>query len=114
MNPDWTIRGSKRFSNEAQILAEIEKCHVNSRRALEKAEAIDLQIRTLRENPPTDMLEDELLQTFRNLKMQAKQQRTYATNQVQKRAVKLGVKLSEFRTRAMPFLPDTSGSGKLR
>lgn len=112
--PDWTIRNSKRFSSEKQILAEIDKCHSNSRRALEKAEAIDLQIRQARDNAPANVDEDQLSQMIRDLKIRAKMFRTYATNQVQSRAKKLGVRLSEFRTTIMPFEHDAGVPRRLR
>lgn len=112
--PDWTIRGSKRFSSEKQILAEIDKCHANSRRALEKAEAIDLQIRQARDNAPANVDEDQLSQMIRDLKIRAKMLRTYATNQVNSKARKLGIKLSEFRTEIMSFETDASIPRKLR
>jgi hypothetical protein len=112
--PDWTVRGSKRFSTENQILQEINKCHENSKRSLEKAEAIDLQIRQARENPPANVDADQLSQMIRDLKIKAKMFRTYATNQVEKKARKLGVKLSEMRTTTMPFLSDASIPRRLR
>lgn len=113
-SPDWSIRGSKRFSSEKQILAEIDKCHANSKRSLEKAKAVDLQIRQIRENPPKDVDEAGLSQMLRDLKIRAKMFHTYATNQTTKRAMNLGVKLSEMRTQSMPFLSDVSIPRRLR
>lgn len=87
---------------------------MNSRRALEKAEAIDLQIREIAANPPKESDTEQLSQMLRDLKMKAKMHRTYATNQEERKVKKLGLKLSEFRTNPMPFLQDTSVSRKLR
>lgn len=113
-DPDWSVsKPKKRYRSEAQILEEIDKCHANSKRALEKAESAELRIRILREQPDnadTDKRKAEM----DTLKEDILRFRTYAKRQIEVRARKLGRKLAEFRTVTMGFMPDTSLSAKLK
>ena len=67
-----------------------------------------------------ELIEEEIKQfrtTMRDIesaKIEAVRWRNYAMNQIEKKAKKLGDKLSEFRTQTMPFMPDGSIPAKLR
>ena len=89
-----------RFVSEAQILSEIDECHAEAKRSLERAEAFELQL----ENQRHKRFEMERSQ-IDQLKIEIRKARTYATYLLEDKAVKLGEKLSVLRTGLLKMGP---------
>lgn len=85
----------RRYTEESQIIADIDKCHVRSAMFYQMAERWDKEATKLFKNP-------HRTEEAKQLRMDARNKRTRAYNLVNKKAVELGEKLSQFRTRIMP------------
>lgn len=92
----------KRFTEEAQIIAEIDRCHAKSKEWFTMAEEWDAEADQL-------FKEGERIEYAKELRELAKAKRTRAYNLVHKKAKYYGEKLSEFRTATIQgVVPDTS------
>lgn len=100
----------KRFTSEKQILDAIERCHTKSTALLQEAE--------IKEQVAKQMIVDAekmepktatgLRETARHKLYQVRKLRKSATSLVETKAKRLGRKLAEFNTVAMPILKDNS------
>ena len=97
----------KRYTKEEQILKDIDKCYAKAAALSQEAEVMDRIADELFKHP--DAVEDAKLK-----RGDAGRMRLTANNLLNKKAKKLGEKLSEFRTATLSFTDDTSVSQKLR
>ena len=97
----------KRYTTEEQIIKDIDKCYAKAAALSKEAEDLDRIADELFKYP--DAVEDAKLK-----RSDAGRMRLTANNLLNKKAKKLGEKLSEFRTATLSFTDDTSVSQKLR
>lgn len=99
---------SRRFATEEQIIKAIDKCHEKAAEKYREAEKLDLIADHLFKYP-------EAAEDAKMKRLEASQIRASAHNLINKKAKKLGEKLSEFRTAVIPAVTDdTSVSSKFR
>lgn len=96
----------KRYTNEAQIVAAIDKERQRAIDMLSEAESMEATARELIKIP--EMREDATLK-----KEEARKLRKSSARIIDTKLPKLGLKLSEIRTQTMPFLEDVSVPAKL-
>jgi uncharacterized protein YdaU (DUF1376 family) len=98
----------KRYTTEEQIIKDIDKCHAKASALSKEAEQLDIIADELFKYP--EAVEDAKLK-----RGDASRMRLTANNLLNKKAKKLGEKLSEFRTAVIPGVTDdVSVSQKLR
>lgn len=91
----------KRYTDESQIIHDIDTCYRLASKASKEAEDLDNQADELFRIP--NMIEDA-----KGKRLRAAKTRQRANNLINKKAKKLGEKLAEFRTVTMPIVPDNS------
>jgi len=91
----------RRYTTAAQIIKAIDKCHASAQEWQREAEKMDAIADALFKFP-------EAAEEARGRREEASRMRLKANNLVNKRAKKLGEKLSEFCTGTMCILPDNS------
>lgn len=94
----------RRFTTEEQIIKAIDKCHEKAAEHYREAEKLDAIADNLFKYP--EAAEDAKLK-----RLEASRIRTTAHNLINKKAKKLGEKLSKFRTAVIPTI---TVSSKLR
>jgi hypothetical protein len=99
------MKTSRRYTSEQQILDAIDKTHQAAIDLLYQAEVIEAQIKVLQLDGTTFTMNGS---TIDDLRFESKKLRKQADYQVEKRAKKLGLRLSEFRTMLLP-IPDMGG-----
>jgi hypothetical protein len=99
------MKPPRRYTTEEQILAAIDKTHQAAIDLLTQAEAIEGQIKALQLEGVTFNMNGS---TIDDLRFESKKLRQQAEYQIEKRAKKLGLRLSEFRTMLLP-IPDMGG-----
>jgi len=97
----------KRYTTAEQIIKDIDKCYAKAAALSHEAAMLDRIADELFKHP--DAVEDAKLK-----RGDAGRMRLTANNLLNKKAKKLGEKLSEFRTATLSFTDDTSVSQKLR
>ena len=98
----------KRYTTEEQIIKDIDKCYAKAAVLSHEAAMLDRIADELFKHP--DAVEGAKLK-----RGDASRMRLTANNLINKKAKKLGEKLSEFRTAVLPTITDdTSVSQKLR
>lgn len=91
----------RRYTKESEIIAAIDRCYKNAQSLALEAEHLDKVADELFKYP--DAVEDAKCK-----RLMAAKTRQRANNLVNKKAKKLGEKLSEFRTATMPIITDPS------
>lgn len=91
----------KRCTTESQIIAAIDKCYSNAQKLSEEAAKLDEIADNLFRYP-------EAVEGAKCKRLLAAKTRQRANNLTNKKAKKLGEKLSEFRTAPMTIIPDDS------
>lgn len=107
------MKPRRQLTSEKQIVAQIDNCHVRSKRKRTEAEVIDRQadeVFRLAGNERDDGERLKLVEHTTFLRKDADKLRVSATRLIEVRAKKLGERLSEFRTELLPVhgVGDTS------
>jgi len=92
----------RRYTLAQQIIDDIDKCHARSKAFYAMADKWDREATELFQDPRGNH------ELAKELRIEANKKRTRAYNLVNKKAVYLGTKLSEFLTGTMAIIPDNS------
>ncbi len=98
------VKPKKRLRSEREILAQIHACHRDANQCIVEAESLETIAKQYFTMP--DMVEDARLKMQEASKLRARSERL-----IESKAKRLGEKLAEFQTVALPFLTDQTVSG---